>query len=485
VTAVMSERRRWFALVVIGLAQLMVVLDATIVNVALPTVYSALGFASDSDLQWVVTAYTLTFGGFLLLGGRLADRYGRRLVFVAGLVVFSLASLVGGFAETPGLLIAARAVQGLGGALMSPAALSLLTVMFREGPERNRALGVWAAISGSGAAIGLLLGGILTDALSWEWVLFVNVPIGLLAIVLALRFIAESKDPVAGGFDVAGAASVTLGLVAVVFALVRANDAGWLSAQTVGLLVLAAVLLGLFLRLQVRGRYPLMPLRLSRNGNVAGADLAALLIGAGLFGMFFFLTLYLQQILGYSPLRTGLAFLPVSGSVILSATLAAPMIARVGPRPLLVGGMSAAGVGMLGLLRISPDTGYPTVIVPLVLLGLGMGCAFVSLTSAAVAGVPREDSGLASALLNSGQQVGGALGLAILTAVANARFDAVAPGGGAGLSPAELAGATTSSWVWGFGVSAGLLFLGAVVCGFMIKVGPEEVQEAGVAPVAA
>jgi EmrB/QacA subfamily drug resistance transporter len=476
-----ASRYKWAALAVLALAQLMVVLDTTIVNVALPSIQRALHFSSAASLQWVVTAYILAFGGFLLLGGRVADRYGRRRVFVAGVALFVLGSLAGGIANSSGLLIAARAVQGLGGAFMAPAALSLVTVIFTEGEERNRALGVWAAIAGTGAAIGLLLGGVLTSGLSWRWVFFVNIPIGVFAAIASYRLIEESRDPVAGGFDVAGAVTATAGLGTLVFALVRANVWGWGSATTFIVFAIAAILLATFAVLQLRRRYPLVPLRLFRSRTLVGADLGMLLSGAGLFAMFFFLTLYMQDVLHYSALKTGLAFLPISAVIVTSATIGSRILGRVGARPILVTGFLAAATGLALLVRVSPTTGYLDVVLPSILLiGAGMGAAFVSMTSSAVAGVPREDAGVASALLNASQQIGGSLGLAVLTAVATARFDAVRP---IHPTPASIASATTSSWVWGFVVAALLLLGAAVVSGLLVRVRREDLTPDGTGPV--
>ena len=468
-----GARYKWAALGVLALAQLMVVLDTTIVNVALPSIQRALHFSSAANLQWVVNAYILAFGGFLLLGGRVADRFGRRRVFVAGVALFVIGSLAGGLAESSSLLVAARAVQGLGGAFMAPAALSLVTVIFTEGEERNRALGVWAAIAGTGAAIGLLLGGVLTSGLSWRWVFFVNIPIGAFAALASYRLIGESRDPVAGGFDVAGAVTATAGLGALVFALVRANVWGWSSPTTIAVFAAAAVLLATFVLLQLRRRYPLVPLRLFRSRTLLGADIGMLFAGAGLFAMFFFLTLYMQDVLHYSALRTGLGYLPISAMIITSATLGSRILGRVGARPILVTGFLMAAGGLALLVRISPTTGYLDVLPSLLLIGGGMGAAFVSMTSSAVAGVPREDAGVASALLNASQQIGGSLGLAVLTAVATARFDAVRP-----IHPtaASIAAANTSSWVWGFVVGALLLLGAAVVAGWLVRVPKEQLS---------
>ena len=324
-------RSKWAALAVLSVAQLMVILDTTIVNVALPSIQKDLHFKSEADLQWVINAYVLTAGGFLLLGGRVADRYGRRLVFVSGIVVFAAASLSCGLANSPALLVGSRAVQGLGAAFMAPAALSLLTVIFAEGEERNRALGVWSAIAGAGGAVGLLAGGLLTTELSWRWVFFVNLPIAAVAVVASFRLIDESRNPVAGGFDVPGAVTGTAGLGALVFALVRANVWGWGSAQTLLVLAAAAVLLTTFVILQLRGRHPLVP-RLFRSRTLVGADVGMLIAGAGLFAVFFFLTLYMQDLLHYSPLKTGIAYLPLSILLVMSAGVGSRILGR-GRRP--------------------------------------------------------------------------------------------------------------------------------------------------------
>lgn len=462
---------RWIALAVLAISQLMIVLDATIVNVALVDIRTDLRF-SDANLPWVVNGYTLAFGGFLLLGGRLADRLGRRRMFTVGASLFAFASLLGGLAETQGLLIAARALQGLGGAVMAPAALSLLTVVFAEGKDRDRAFGLWAAISAGGAAIGLILGGVLTQNLSWEWVLWVNVPIAVAAVLGARAFLPESKDENAQGFDVAGAVLGTGGLVALVFALVRASEVGWTSTQTVLVLSLAVVLLGAFAVLQSRREDSLLPTRVLRNRSVLGADLGALMVGAAIFAIFYFLSIFLGQVQLYDPIRIGFAFLPMTVLIGIAAGIASNLLGRVGPRPLLVGGTLLAASGLALLSRISPDSTYLGTLLPaLALVALGMGLAFVALTSAAVAGVPDEDSGIASALLNAGQQIGGALGLAILTAVSTARTQSLfgeAPAQSGQPDPAYVE-ALTSGWALGFLVAAGIMLLGTVLTGLMVK----------------
>jgi EmrB/QacA subfamily drug resistance transporter len=479
--AVHRQLNKRMALVVIAMSQLMVVLDATIVNVALNDIRTSLGFTSDSDLSWVVTGYTLTFGGFLLLGGKLADRLGRRSVFIAGAVLFAVASVLGGMAQNQELLIAARLLQGLGGALMSPAALSLLTVVFEEGPERNKALGVFSAITAGGAAIGLLLGGVLTEYASWRLVLFVNVPIALGSIVGALRYLPESKDEDAQGFDVPGAVLVTGGLMALVFGLVKLNDDAYATSTKTAVFVLAVLLLAAFVVVQRRSRTPLLPFRLFRSRSLLGADLGALLVGAGVFAMFFFVTLWMQVVNGYSPIKAGFAFLPMTVLIGVAAGISAKLLGRVGPRPLLVTGMALAGTGMLILgLRLEPGSSYVGVILPsLGLVALGMGLAFVALTSAAVAGVGKADAGIASALLNAGQQVGGALGLAILTAVSTNRTKDLFSGNPADpvQAPAFL-DALVSGWSAGFLVAAGFLYLAGVLMFALVRVSKEDAAQA-------
>ena len=457
------------ALVVLAL---MVVLDATIVNVALPDISRALNVHSNSDLQWVVTGYTLTFGGFLLLGGKLADRIGRRKVFLPGALLFATASLIGGLSGNLGVLLSARAVQGTGGALMSPAALSLITVIFAEGKERNRAFGIYAAITAGGAALGLILGGVLTEYVSWRWVFFVNLPIAAIAVVGALLVVPDSRDAEAQGFDVPGAVLVTGGLMSLVFALVKGNGAGWTSAQTLGTLALSVALLVGFVQVQRQVRSPLVPFRLFASRSLAGADLGALLVGAGIFAIFFFLILWMQVVNHYTPVKSGLAFLPMTLLIGISAGIGSQLLGRVGPRPLLTVGPILAGSGLLLLgLRLEPDSSYLTVVLPaLSLVAFGMGMTFVALTSAAVAGVPQEDAGIASALLNAGQQVGGALGLAVLTAVSTARTTSLLSGSRGGKPLPGL----VHGWDLRFIVGAGLLLTAGVAMSLLVRVSKEE-----------
>ena len=419
-----NQRSKWLALALLAAAQFVVVLDASIVNVALPSIGRALNFSQD-NLSWVVNAYTLFFGGFLLLGGRLADRLGRRRMFIAGMVLFAFASLAGGLAQSELWLIIARSVQGLGAALVSPAALSIVTTTFTEGAERNKALGVWGAVAGSGGAAGVLLGGVLTKFAGWEWVLFVNVPIGLAAAALAPRLLRESRDQSSKSFDVAGAVTVTSGLALLVYSLVDANQAGWGSARTIGLGAVAVALLAAFVAIERRSREPLVPFSIFKLKTLRGSNIVALLIGMSLFSMFFFISLYMQQILGYDALKAGLAYLPLAVSIIISAGIASQMVTRIGFKPTLITGMLLITAALLWFSQVSAPGGsyLGDVLFPSLLAAVGLGFAFVSVTIGAVAGTNDENAGLASGLINTSQQVGGALGLAILAAVANASTD--------------------------------------------------------------
>ena len=470
----------------LAVAQFMVVLDASIVNVALPSIKTALGF-SESSLPWVVSAYTLAFGGFLMLGGRAADLFGRRRVFIAGLIVFSAASLAGGFATSTGWLIVARGVQGLGAAIVSPAALSIVTTTFTEGAERNKALGIWGALAGAGGAVGVLMGGVLTSGLGWEWVLFVNVPIGVAAAFAAPRFVRESHGHERTSMDVAGAVSVTAGLSVLVYALLDAHNAGWGSLQTIGLLALAAALLVAFVVIELRTRHPLMPLSIFRNRNVASADAVALLVGASLFSMFFFISLYLQQVLGDSALTAGLSYLPLALSIIFSAGAASQLVTRLGPKPVLVAGLTFTTAGLLLFTQVSAGGSYASdVLIPSVIVAIGLGLSFVSLTITAMSGVTHHEAGLASGLLNTAQQVGGALGLAVLSSIAAARTSDVLAGAGPGRPSADaVRGALTEGFQSAFAVGAGFAALGVVLALLVVPhVRGERLQEA-VEPVAA
>ncbi|MDQ6750339.1 MAG: MFS transporter [Actinomycetota bacterium] len=467
-TAAASPRRRWIALGLLAMAQFVVVLDASIVNVALPSIGRALHFSKD-DLSWVVNAYVLTFGGFLLLGGRAADLLGRRRVFMFGLVVFALASLAGGFSQDSTQLIIARAVQGLGAAILSPAALSIVTTTFTDGADRNRALGVWGAVAGSGGAAGVLLGGVLTDGLGWEWVLFVNTPIGIIAALLAPRLIDESRDySEQRRFDVAGAVSVTAGLSILVYALVSTETAGWGSFQTIGLLALAAALLCAFVVIELRAKAPLVPFRIFRLRTITGANATGLLIGASLFSMFFFISLYMQQVLGYSPLKSGLSYLPLAGTIMLSAGVASQLVTRVGFKPVLVAGMGFIVAGLVWFSQVSLHGSFAgDILGPSILAAIGLGLAFVAVTIAAVSGVSNQDAGLASGLINTAQQIGGALGLAILATVANSRTDDVLRA--AHGAPAAVKGALTKGFQSAFLTGAGLAVLGIILALTLIR----------------
>src|SRR5581483_2458921 len=410
-------------LVLACLAQFMVILDVSVVNVALPAIRNSLRF-TEQDLQWVVNAYTVTFAGFLLLGGRAADLLGRRRVFVSGLVLFALASLAGGFADTQALLIAARAAQGLGGAIIAPASLAIITTTFEEGAARNRAVGIWGATGGAGGAAGVLLGGVITDLLSWRWILFLNVPIGLLASLFAYRYIVETRE--AGqrrSFDLAGAITATVGLSVLVLGIVRTDATGWGAASTLALLAGGALLLVLFVAIEGRfARAPLMPLRIYSSRTLSAANVVVFLVGAASFAMWFFLSLYLQQVLGYSPLRAGFAFLPMTLCIVAGSRLASRAVTSVGPKPMLVLGMALQAVGLLWFTHLSPEGSYlGDVLVPSLLIAVGIGFAFVPVTIAAVSGVSAEEAGLASGLVNTSRLVGGALGLAVLATLATAR----------------------------------------------------------------
>ncbi len=409
-------RRLGLALLVISTAQLMVVLDATIVNIALPSMRRDLHF-SLPNLEWVITAYALTFGGLLVFGGRTGDLFGRRRMFMVGIGLFAASSLLGGLATTQAWLIASRAAQGIGAAIASPTALSLVATTFPEGPPRNRAMGVYAAMSGAGSAVGLLLGGILVDVASWRWVLFVNVPIGALVLVLSPWVLAESETR-AGRLDLPGAITVTGGMGLLVYGLTNAATHGWASTGTVAPLVVAGVLLLGFVAIETRSPQPLMPLRIFANRDRSGAYAIMLAVGASLLAMFFFLTQYIQNILGFSPLEAGVAFLPLSFLIAGTAVGVSRLVSRIGPRvPMTVGPFLAAG-GMFWLSRITASSGYLDVLGPMLVLAVGMGLAFVPLTLVAVAGVRPGETGLASALLNTGQQIGGAVGIAVLGTIA-------------------------------------------------------------------
>jgi EmrB/QacA subfamily drug resistance transporter len=420
---VASDRRKWLALALLSVVQFMVVLDIAIVNVALPSIKTDLGF-SQGNLQWVISAYALVFGGFLLLGGRAADLLGRRRIFLAGLVLFTVASLLAGLAWSEGSLIGARALQGLGAAIITPAALSILSTTFVEGRERNIALGVWGAVGGFGAAAGVLLGGILTDALSWEWVFFVNIPVGVTALTLAPILLKESRDARVKRFDVPGAVFVTSGLSLLVYAITRAGQDGWLAGTTIAFLATALVLLVSFVAWELRHPEPLVRLGILRIKTVAGANVAGFIMGTALFAMFLMLTLYMQQVLGYSAMRTGVAYLAVAGTAIFTSAIAAQLVTRIGVKPVLLIGMTALTSGLVYFTQVSVGGSYLGDLLPgFLLIAVGIGFSFVPISIAALAGIQAAEAGLASGLINTSQQIGGALGIAALSTIATSRTD--------------------------------------------------------------
>jgi EmrB/QacA subfamily drug resistance transporter len=418
------DPRRWKALAVLGIAYLMVVLDVSIVNVALPSIQTDLSFAPE-NLQWVVSGYALTFGGFLLLGGRMGDLLGRRKLFMIGLALFAAFSLLCGFATSEGMLIAARALQGAAGAILSPSVFSIVTVTFEEGAERNKALGILGAIAGSGAAIGVLLGGVLTEYAGWEWIFYVNAPIGLFALWLTLRYVRESRlEGMERHFDAAGAITVTASLMLFVYGLTQAPNNGWGSAQTIGVLIGAAVLMVVFLAIEARSRSPLVPLSFFRKRTPTGANIIGFGLGTMVFGMFFLLSLYMQQVLGFSALKTGVGYLAVALTAVVASGAAQALTTRVGVRPVLAFGLALIGGGLIYFTQISPNGSYLADLLPgFLMVGVGLGFAFVPISIAALSGIQPQEAGLASGLINTSQQIGGALGVAILTTVSTTRAE--------------------------------------------------------------
>jgi EmrB/QacA subfamily drug resistance transporter len=457
-----TVERHWLVtVVVVCLAQFMVILDATITNVALPSIQSDLHFGA-ADLQWVVNVYMLIFGGFLLLGGRAGDLFGRRKLFLAGVSLFTFASLLDGLATSPGFLVGARALQGLGAALVAPAALSIITTTVPEGPDRAKALGAFAAISGGGGAVGLLLGGLLTDALSWEWVFFVNVPVGLITLALALRFVPESRaEDRRGGFDLIGATLVTSGLVLLTYAIVKAQDFGWGSPRTLGLGAGALALLVAFGFVQNHREAPLVKLSIFRTRTLTTANAVTLLLLSGMNAFFFFGSLYFQQIKGYNALESGAAFVPMTVGIIAGSVISQRLIARFGVKAVLLGGMTLGAGGLAWMTGLTPESDYATGFLPgILLLALGIGNAFVPLTLIATGGVAPDDQGLASGLFNTSQQIGGALGLAVLSTFA---ISATNGFGGA------RADALVHGYTVAFAIGAALLALGAVVVAVTLR----------------
>jgi EmrB/QacA subfamily drug resistance transporter len=491
-------QRLGLALAVIATAQLMVVLDATIVNVALPHIQDALGF-SGTNLEWVVNAYALAFGGLLLLGGRSGDLLGRRRIFIAGIALFAFASLAGGFATDQAWLLIARIVQGIGGALAAPTSLALIAVTFPEGRERNRAIGVYSAMSIAGGAVGLIAGGLLTSYADWRWVFFVNVPIGLVVLLLAPRVLGESERK-SGRFDLPGAITGSLGVGALVYGLSEAATtftngqaiSHWGSVKVIVSLVASVVLLVAFGVIEARSKHALLPLRVLRSRDRSGAYLISLCIGTALFGMFFFMTLFVQNVWGYSPVRSGISYLPMVAGIFLGAGLSSSLVARIGARPLLIIGPVFAAAGMFWLSRVTEHSSYTGGLLgPMIITGIGMGTTFVPLSLVSLTKVRIDDSGVASSLLNTGQQVGGSIGLAILGTVAwsavasNLRSATIAAGANASKATqtAIYNHALATGFAHGYLVSAGIAVLALIVSLVFIRVKRSDL--AGIDPMAA
>ena len=468
---------RGAALALLASTQFILILDIAIVTVALPSIGTDLDFAT-ADLSWVINAYALLFGGFLLLGGRMADLVGRRRMFMAGLILFTVASLAGALAQSALWLVIARGVQGLGAALVSPAALSLVMTLFPEGAERNKALGVWGAVAGSGGAAGAILGGVLTDAFAWQAVLYVNIPVGIAAVALAPRLLPEGRD--LGGvrsFDLAGAVSVTAGLALLIYAVVDAETAGWGSTQTLVLGTISLMLIAAFVAIERTAKRPLLPLRTFRNRTLRSANIGSVLTTMALFPMWFLLTLYTQQVLGYSPLEAGLAQLPIALLIVLAAAPTQQLVTRIGPRvPLSLGLVMIAG-GLLWFSQVSAGGSFLTDILgPSVLAGIGAAMAFISGTIAATTGAADDDAGLASGLVNTSQQVGGSIGVAAIASIATSRTsDLLAAGDG-------VAVALTEGYQTGYFIAAGVALVAAIVVAVLLPRGREQLVEVPVVP---
>ena len=477
------DPNRWRTLFVVAIAQLMVVLDSSIVNIAIPSAKADLGI-TDANQQWVITAYTLAFGSLLLIGGRIGDFVGRKKIFLIGLAGFAAVSALGGVAANQEQLFAARALQGVFAALLAPAALAIISVTFTVPAERAKAFGVIGAISGGGAAIGLILGGALTQYFSWRWTLGVNVPIAVAAGLLAIKYVKESKASGDHSYDIPGVITATSGLFALTYGFHEAATKGWSSSLTISFLAAALVLLVAFVFIERKVANPMMPLRVVTERNRGGSYLGSLIVGAGLFSMFLFLGLYLQIILGYSPLKSGFAFLPFTFGIIIFAGVASQLLPKFGPKPLMVPGLVFAGIGLLMLTRITPETSYTGYVLPsLLIMSSGMALVFIPLTSTALHGVGNRDTGVASAMINTSQQVGGSLGTALLnTVAATAAVSHIAANKEVGLVIPGLANkfypyGITHGYTVAFTVSAALLFAGAVVLYFFINIGKDSLVE--------
>jgi EmrB/QacA subfamily drug resistance transporter len=471
-----KQTNHWLVLILLALAQFMVVLDIAIVNVALPSIQKAFHM-TQTDLQWIVTAYTITFGGFLLLGGRFADLYGRRKTFLAGVVVFTLASLADGLAQSGQQLIIFRGIQGLAAAFMSPAALSIILVTYKEGHERNVALAVWGAVASGGAAVGVLLGGILTQYLDWRWIFFVNVPVGIFVVLASLRILDKHEvDLGHNNLDLPGAVLGTAGIIALVYGLVKAPQYGWGSNNTIGFLVAAAVLLTGFIYNEYKAKHPLMPLHIFKIRNLSGANLLMVCMAAGLFANFFFTTLYLQIVLGYTPVKTGVSFLIVPIAVGVVASNIPRVIQKVGYRKILMVSPLFLSTGLFMLSKIPVDGTYWANVAPgLVVMGIGMGATFVAATVAATSGVPHHESGLASGILNTSQQVGGAVGLAVLTGIASAATTTYVQALHHAPSHHDINAALVHGFEKGYLVAASFGIIAALVATFVLKQRKEDI----------
>jgi EmrB/QacA subfamily drug resistance transporter len=447
------QQRKWLVLAVVGAAFFMTILDVAIVNVAIPSIQTDLHIA-ESTVQWVITAYAITFGGFLLLGGRMADLLGRRRIFIAGLILFTLASLACGLASSAGVLIVSRAVQGIGAAIISPAALSIVTTTFEEGAERIKALGIWGALGGSGAAAGVLFGGILTKYLGWEWIFFVNVPVGVLVFALTRPIVPESHADLGHRrFDAVGAVTVTGGLALLVYAISKAPDVGWATGRTIGLLFASLVILGAFVVWELRTTAPLVPFSIFRIRTLTGANVVGLLLGATIYANFFILTLYVQGVLGWSALKTGVTFLATAGTTVIWAGVAQALVTKIGPRAVMTTGLVVLTVTVLGYTRIPVDGHYWPDLLPLyIVFAVGLAFAFIPVTIAGFIGVPAHQAGLASGLLNTSQQIGGALGVAVTSTI----FVSRAKSGN--FTPEAL----TSGYRWAFAALVAFAAVGAV-----------------------
>jgi EmrB/QacA subfamily drug resistance transporter len=476
--------KRWTILVILATAQLMVVLDATIVNIALPSAQKALHFAN-SERQWIVTAYALAFGSLLLLGSRISDLFGRKWTFIGGLAGFAISSAVGGAAQSFGMLAAARTFQGAFGALLAPAAMSLLTTTFLDPAERNKAFGIWGAIAGSGASIGLILGGILTQTLSWRYSMYVNLVFAIFAIGGALTLLHNEAPAVKPKLDIPGVLTVSVGLFSLVFGFSHAETTSWTNPVTLGFLISGALLLAAFAAIQARSRNPLLPLRVVTNRNRAASFMTIGISGSAVFGVFLFLTYYLQQNRGYSPVATGVAFLPMTAAVMISAAVATNKLrARFGPRPLVVTGMALGAAGMLYLSRLGVDSSYVSAILPALLaIGVGLGLSMASAMNSATLGVKPADAGVASATVSASQQIGGSLGTALLSTIATSALAGYITGAHAPVSQALITHAAVHADTTAFAWAAAIFAIGAVIAGTLFERGTKALEiEPGMAP---